>query len=39
MFYLMISVNVGQFGHKVKYYMVLYGDNIRQMQYLSLGHD
>ena len=28
-FYLMLSVNVGQFDHKVKYYLVLYVDNIR----------
>ena len=31
----MISVNVGQFDHKVKYYLVLYVDNIRRIHFLS----
>ena len=35
----MISLNFGQFDRKVKYYVVLYVDNIRLIQYLSLGHD
>ena len=30
-FYSMISVNVGQFDRKVKYYLVLYVDNIRRI--------
>ena len=30
-FYSMISVNVGQFDPKVKYYLVLYVDNIRRI--------
>ena len=38
-FYLMISMNVGQFDRKVKYYLVLYVENIRRIHYLSLGHD
>ena len=27
------------FDHKVKYYLVLYVDNIRRIHYLPLGHD